>query len=193
MIRLSLSLVITLAVVALAGCASSPKADFYTLSQQASGDSGRPVAPLTVLVGQVSIPELVDRPQIVTRAGENHVTIDEFARWADPLKSQIPRVVAADLSQLLNSPRVSVTPMSGDPTWRVRLDVQRFDADIGEAATVDVLWSVLPPGKASPITGRTTVREPATGAGYDPLVSAWSRGLATVSRDIASAIRPASP
>lgn len=190
--RLSLCLAIVLTMITLAGCASS-KAEFYTLSAEAPRASDNRGAPVTVVIGLVTVPELVDRPQIVVRSGTNHVTIDEFARWADTLKSQIPRVVVADLSQLLNSPRVSTSPIGGDPAaaWRVRLDVQSFDATLGDTATVDVLWSVSPPGKAPPVTGRTLASEPCAGAGYDAAVVAWSRALATVSRDIAGAIRPA--
>ncbi|WP_353760415.1 PqiC family protein [Paraburkholderia sp.] len=190
--RLSLPFAIALTVAALAGCAS-PKATFYTLSPQASGESTNPATPVTVVVGPVTVPELVDRPQIVVRAGANQVTIDEFARWADSLKSQIPRVIAADLAQELNSPRVSAYPMAGDPAaaWRVQIDVQRLDATPGDAVTVDALWSVSPPGKRAPLSGRSTVREPSAGAGYDALVAACSRAFATVSRDISTSIRSA--
>jgi len=190
--RLSLCLAVALTMATLAGCAGSPKSDFYTLSAEAPRESVSHGSPVIVVIGAVSVPELVDRPQIVVRAGTNHVTIDEFARWADPLKSQIPRVFVADLSQLLNSPRVSTLPIGGDAAaaWRVRIDVQSFDASLGDTASVDVLWSVLPPGNAPPITGRTIASEPCAGAGYDAVVVAWSRALATVSRAIAAGIRP---
>ena len=188
--RLSLCLAVALTMITLVGCASS-KSEFYTLSAEAPRESVNRGSPVTVVVGAVTVPELVNRPQIVVRAGTNHVTIDEFARWADPLKSQIPRVFVADLSQLLNSPRVSTLPIGGDAAaaWRVRIDVQSFDASLGDTASVDVLWSVLPPGNAPPITGRTIASEPCAGAGYDAVVVAWSRALATVSRAIAAGIR----
>ena len=188
--RLSLCLAVALTMITLVGCASS-KSEFYTLSAEAPRESVSHGSPVIVVIGAVTVPELVDRPQIVVRAGTNHVTIDEFARWAEPLKSQIPRVFVADLSQLLNSPRVSTLPIGGDAAaaWRVRIDVQSFDASLGDNATVDVLWSVLPPGNAPPITGRTIASEPCAGAGYDAVVVAWSRALATVSRAIAAGIR----
>ncbi|CAE6817637.1 hypothetical protein R75461_05949 [Paraburkholderia nemoris] len=190
--RLSLPFAIALTVAALAGCAS-PKATFYTLSPQAPGESTAPAMPVTVLIGSVTVPDLVDRPQIVVRASANQVTIDEFARWADSLKSQIPRVIAADLSQELNSPHVSAYPMAGDPTavYRVQIDVQRLDATLGDAVMVDALWSVSPPGKHAPLSGRSTVREPCGGAGYDAMVAAYSRAFATISRDISASIRAA--
>ena len=190
--RLSLLRAIALAVITLAGCASQ-KATFYTLSPEAPGESTRAATPVTVLIGSVAVPELVDRPQMVVRASANQVTIDEFARWADSLKSQIPRVIAADVAQELNSPRVSAYPMAGDPAavYRVQIDVQRFDATLGDAVTVDALWSVSPPGKRAPLSGRSTVREPCAGAGYDAVVAAYSRAFATISRDISTSIRSA--
>nr|WP_154567623.1 PqiC family protein [Paraburkholderia madseniana]KAE8753611.1 hypothetical protein FSO04_44140 [Paraburkholderia madseniana] len=173
-------------------CASWPLSDFYPLAPRAR--RGRPPAatPVTVLIGVVTVPDLVDRPQIVVRSGDNKVEIDEFARWADPLKTQIPNVVRADLARLLGSAFVSTRPMAGDPAsaYRVQLDVQRFDGTLGDAATVDVLWSVSPPGKGSPRSGRSTVQEHCAGAGYDALVAAYSRALVTVSRDISASIRP---
>ncbi|MFM0165806.1 hypothetical protein SAMN05444172_6473 [Burkholderia sp. GAS332] len=195
MMRSSLTIAVALALAALCGCASSPKSDFYTLSAAAPQTGNPPGAPIAVVIGAVTVPELVDRPQIVVRSGDNTVDIDEFARWADPLKSQIPRVIGADLGQLLNSVMVSTYPMGVDTAsaYRVQLDIQRFDAALGDAVTVDVLWSVTPPGKKPPLSGRSTVHEPCTGAGFDGVVAAYSRALGTVSRDIATAIRPASP
>ncbi|CAE6817964.1 PqiC family protein [Paraburkholderia haematera] len=195
MMRSSLTVVVALALAALCGCASSPKSDFYTLSPAVPQTGNPPAAPIAVLIGVVTVPELVDRPQIVVRSGDNKVDINEFARWADPLKSQIPRVVRADLGQLLNSALVSTYPMGGDPAsaYRVQLDIQRFEAALGDAVTVDVLWSVAPPGKKPPLSGRSTIHEPCAGGGFDAVVAAYSRALGTVSRDIASAIRPAPP
>ena len=197
--------VLLLAAATFAGCASRT-ADFYTLSAEAAQDGSRPASTLSVVVSAATVPELIDRPQIVVRGGANQVDIDEFSRWAEPLKNQIPRVIAADLAQLLNSRRVSVYPDAGNPAgaYRIRANVERFDALPGEAVIVDVVWTVLPPGKGAPISGRSTVREPltgnpgggspaagapASGTGDGLLVAAWSRALATVSRDIAAAIQ----
>lgn len=197
MMRPSFLPVLLLAAATLVGCASQ-KADFYTLSVEAPPNSGRPAATFSVVVGATTVPELIDRPQIVVRGGTNQVDIDEFARWAEPLKNQIPRVIAGDLAQLLDNQHVSVYPLAGDAAsaYRVRASVERFDALPGEAVIVDVVWTVSPPAKGAlqgaPLSGRSTVREPVTGTGYGALVAAWSRALAAVSRDIAAAIQPGS-
>jgi uncharacterized protein len=183
-------IVIALALAALGGCSTSPTASFYTLGAVGAGADAYTVRPISVVVAPVTVPDLVDRPQFVIRVSENQVKLDEFARWADPVKTQIPRVIAADLAMFLQGARVSVYPQGEEAgaAYRVRVEVQRFDGAPGDAATVDALWSVSPPKSVTSMTGRTLVREPCAGAGDDALAAAYSTALAAVSRDIAEAI-----
>jgi uncharacterized lipoprotein YmbA len=78
------------------------------------------------------------------------------------------------------------------PAYRVTVDIQRFESVPGEAATLDALWQVRRVGAdtdAGATIGRTTLREPVQGEGYDALAAAHSRAIAGMSRDIAAAIR----
>ncbi|QQC66963.1 PqiC family protein [Paraburkholderia ginsengisoli] len=190
----SACLLLALAVAGLGGC-KSPSASFYTLSPDRSLASSGATRSIAVVIGPVTIPDIVDRPQIVTRVGDNQVEVNEFARWAQPLSGDIGRVIAADLAVLLNSPQISVYDLTHDPlgVWHVRIDVMRFESAPGRDVTVDVLWAVRPPGKARAVTtGRSVAREAVSGPGYESLVAAHDRALASVSRDIASALQ-ASP
>ena len=54
-----------------AGCASSPVTRFYTLSAAAAPAATS--SQLSVVVGPVSVPAVVDRPQIVVTTGPNQV------------------------------------------------------------------------------------------------------------------------
>jgi uncharacterized protein len=183
---------VLLMLVASGGCSTSPKSSFYTLSAAAPLESGRAATPpVYIAVDAVTIPELVDRPQFVLRTGATQVKIDEFARWADPLGAQISRVLAADLAQAVPGALVSGYPQRLDSaqTYHVWVDVQSFESTPGEMASVVVLWSVRPPKLGAVVTGRTIAHEPARAPGYDALVDAHSRALATVSNDIAGAIR----
>ncbi|RKF49807.1 membrane integrity-associated transporter subunit PqiC [Paraburkholderia fungorum] len=174
------------------GCATSPSSQFYTLSP-VQGVELRPLVksakPVAIAIGLVTVPELIDRPQIVSTVDENRVSIDEFARWADPLKSQIPRVLAADLTQLIPGSIVSVYPQRvDDKVYRVSVDVQSFDSSTNGTVTLAVIWSVRAPQRGEPVGGRTVVREAVSGPGYDARVNAYSRALASVARDIAVAM-----
>ncbi|MGF6789489.1 PqiC family protein [Paraburkholderia sp. 35.1] len=178
---------------ALLGACKSPATNFYTLSPDESLSSTGASRPIVAVIGPVTIPEIVDRPQIVTRIANNEVAVNEFDRWAQPLGGDIGRVIAADLGALLNSQQISVFDAVRDPSvvWRVRIDVMRFESVPGRDVTVDVLWTVRPPGKvrAITITGRSVARESVSGPGFEPIIAAQDRALASVSRDIAAAVQ----
>ncbi len=117
------------------------------------------------------------------------MSIDEFARWADPLKSQIARTLAADLMQTMPGSIVSAYPQrAGDNSYRVSVDVQRFESPTSGAVTLAVIWS-LRPSKGKAVDGCTVVHEAVGAPGYDALVSAHSRVLASVAKDIAVAMK----
>ena len=176
-----------LAVLA-AGCAStSPQ--LYTLSPMAKPVSETSI--LTITVGPVSLPAAVDRPQLVLSVAPNQVAVDEFNRWASPLKSDIARVVAENLSLLLGTPYVSLFPQSVSlsPSYRVAIDVIRFESVPGETAKLTAIWSVRSTADGRVQGGRTILAEPVQEKTCAALVAAHSRMLAGLSGDIAGAIR----
>jgi hypothetical protein len=144
-----------------------------------------------VAVRTVALPGAVDRPQFVVRAGDSRVSLDEYNRWAGPLRDEIARVVAGNLAAELGSPVVTVSaalPSTSDLV--VLLDVQRFDAKAGEGVDVDIVWIVRRAIDDVPErSGRSVVREAAGATGYEALVAAYNRALAKASRDIAAAVR----
>jgi uncharacterized protein len=181
-----------LAVALLAGCSSSPRVTYYTLNAAATNETAGP--PLnSVAIGPVTLPPLLDRPHLVVRTGANRVEILETQRWAESPKSEIPRIVAADLAILLKPARVSTYPQNAglEAEYRVLLDIQRFEMTVGEGVGLEALWSVRRSDGGLPKTGRTVVSEPVDAAGYDAVVAAQSRAVAAVSRDLAQALREA--
>jgi uncharacterized lipoprotein YmbA len=184
-------LAVCLAVVT-TGCSRSPRVTFYTLEPAAQVE---PAAVATavpaIAIGPVTLPELVDRPQFVVRVAANRVDVLETQRWAEPLKSEIPRLIAENLNRLLGSSRVSsyLQHAGADADYRVLLDIQRFESSPGEAVTIEAVWSLRRAAGGAPKTGHSLVREPVAAAGYDPLVAAYGRALLAVSRDLAKVIR----
>ena len=145
-------------------------------------------------MGPITLPEVVDRPQFVLRAGPNEVTIVELHRWAGPLRSEIPRIIADNLAADLNVKRVAAYPQSaGDNAdYRVLVDIQRFDSTLGESVSIDALWTVKRVSDGVLRTGRSMARESSGGA-YGAVAAAHSRALATISHEIAEAIRSSAP
>jgi uncharacterized protein len=170
------------------GC-RSPRSRFYTLDAIARSDGAAP-ASCTVVVGPVSIPPAVDRPQFVLQVAPNRVTVDEFHRWASPLDDGVARAIAGDLAVLLGTSNVAALPATGVvPTYRVAVDVQRFESRAGESVLIEALWVVRPAGGGEATAGRTVATETVEGKDLDAVAAAHSRALATVSGDIAAAIR----
>ena len=175
--------------IALAGCASKPER-FYTLDSAAASTTS--ALNVSVSVGPVSIPAVVDTSSIMVSVGPSEVQPNDLARWASPLRESIAQAVAGDLSALLGTTRVSLAAYawSSRPDYRVAIEVDRFESQVGEAATLDALWMVRRNDKVVR-EGRTTIREQTQGTDMSALAAAHSRALARLSEDIALAIRSA--
>ncbi|CAB3808692.1 hypothetical protein LMG28688_06824 [Paraburkholderia caffeinitolerans] len=187
---LAAGLIALVAVFAGAGCRSSSPT-FYVLHGDAQRTDPPARATMNIVVSPVTVPDIVDRPQIVTRGAGNQIELNEFARWAEPLKTNITRVIAADLGQRLATTRVSLfeTGASAASEWHVRVDVMSIDSVPGEAVTIDAQWAVRAPGNGAPVLGQTVAREAVDGRDYGALVAAHERAIGVISTAIAEAIR----
>jgi uncharacterized lipoprotein YmbA len=175
------------------GCGSVPTEHFYTLlgSPMPSDVPVATVGAPSVTIASVTVPEAVDRPELVIRAGANRVSVIENQRWAEPLKSAIPRAIAGDLSGLLGGATVSVRSdnASRDAKYLVLIDITRFDSSLNEAATIEALWSVRPVAGGVTQSGESTFSIPVHGGGFDELVAAHALALARLSGEIAAQIK----
>ncbi|MDD5285026.1 MAG: PqiC family protein [Desulfuromonadaceae bacterium] len=184
--------------VALTGCSRSPRVSFYTLAGGAEISKVNPSrsAP-SVSVVNITLPDLVDRPQLVERVSGNRVEILETHRWAEPLKNGISRLLAENLAGRLGSDRVTAYPQNSvsDPDYKVYVDIQRFES-VGDSVSVDAIWTIRRKSDGAPgrnkeeksKTGRSQTRESRGKEGYDALVEAYNRAIISVSNDIAKAI-----
>ena len=186
--RINNFIVVLFLVTVAAGCSSAPSR-FYTLNSTATG-GGTANSNVAVIVGPVSIPAEVDRPQFTVQVAPNRVAVDEFNRWAAPLGDNIGRVVAGNLGILLGTPNVATLPTANfNSAYRVSINIQRFETVPGKSALVDAVWMIRPPSGGATQSGRTVASEPVSDDSYDSLAAAHSRALAKVSSDIAAAIR----
>ena len=180
-------------LVLLAACGAAPKERFYTLTDGRGGGGGATLPSLdyAVVVGPVFVPEVVDRPQLVLRMAGSEVRIEDQARWAEPLRQAIGRVMAVNIAHGLSNARVSSQGQgtTGEADFRVVIDVQRFDSAPGVAATIEVTWTVRRAMSGEQETVRVRIEEPVSGPDYEALVAAHARAIARVSDGIVTAIR----
>ena len=102
--RLQLTVLCRCLVLAvLAGCAAGEPTHYYTLSTTAEPATPRSARGLVIGLGPISVPQYLDRPDIVTRAGANQMMLGEFSKWAEVLEPLLTRIMAEDLYALLMS------------------------------------------------------------------------------------------
>jgi uncharacterized lipoprotein YmbA len=192
-----MGLIVGVVVMILSGCTSTPATRFFVLSSVSGSERARnPEAErcFSIGIGPVKLPEYLNQPEIVTRITQNELRLDEFARWAEPLDDNISRALAKNLLSLLCIRRIAIFPWRGGTPidYRIDVDVIQMDGILGESASLGVTWSIWDgtDRKKSPLlTKRSTYREP-TGGGedYGTFVSAQSRNLTSLSREIAETI-----
>ena len=185
------------AIFLLAACSSkTPPVKYYILNTLPVPQQENPGAVLgediAIGVGPVELPKFLDRPQIVTRKNQNQIQISEFHRWAGTLPGDFARVVAKNIAILLPTDRVAVYPWGDQfsPTYRIKLDVEQFDGQLGERVVLDVTWTVVAQeGTNEPLVRRSLMEEPVSDETYEALVVAESNALATLSRAIVEGIK----
>jgi uncharacterized lipoprotein YmbA len=175
------------------GCArTSPETDFFILSSVT--ESAQPVSERSpgLGVGPVELPLYLDRPQIVTRQGDNTLLLGEFDQWGEPLRDNFTRVLAENLSMQVPSEEVSLYPWprSAIVDYQVAVSVSRFDIS-GKESFLDARWSVLTDDGASTLLSRRSkIRHPVEGDGdYRHMVQALNHCLTVLSEEIAGTLR----
>jgi uncharacterized lipoprotein YmbA len=179
-------------VLCLSACAGkSASAKFYVLSSlPKSKQSAADVAAIGVF--PIAMPDYLDRPQIVTRVSANELKLDEFNRWAGPLKENFYTVLVENLATLLNTDKIVKTLQNpGIPvTLQVGIEVVQFDGTLGGDVVLIAKWGLYAEeGKKLLLAKRSSITEPIEASSYEALVAAQSRAVAAFSREIADAIR----
>ena len=185
-----------IALLGASGCGGTRETRFYVLTPLPAAERPRDASPggnPAIGLRPVSLPGQLDRPEIVTRVGENMLQLAEFDQWAAPLQENFTRVLAGNLAVLVPTERLSLFPWgkAGAPDYEVAVEVARFEGTLGGDCSLVARWSVLRrDGTTAPVTRTSSYREPA-GDSYATLVAAQSRLVAALSRDIVTALKAA--
>ncbi|WP_320042797.1 PqiC family protein [uncultured Desulfobacter sp.] len=142
--RFGLHILLISGLMMVSGCGLSPQSSFYLLEGTSSPTPLDQAGPdLSVGIGFVDLPTYLDRSEIVTRKPGNAMTVNEFQRWGAPLEHQIREKLMMDLSALLGTARVVLSPWERalSPEYQVDLTLLRFELNGGQAV-MDALWYV---------------------------------------------------
>jgi uncharacterized lipoprotein YmbA len=114
--------------VLLLGACASPEPDYYTLGAVPGSMMAGPK--LVVEIRQPSLPDYLDRPEMIEKSGYR-VSRDDGRIWAAPLDGMVERVLAADIGQRLSGGTVftETDALGIDADYKVDVDIQQFEAD----------------------------------------------------------------
>ena len=175
----------------LGGCASSPMARFYTLTPlvhqevKQTSPAGKPVS---VSIAPVEVPDYLERPQIMTRDGQNELRLAEFDRWAGSLSDNIAAVLAENLALLLGTDRVFVNPSMRTELadYFVAVRILRLDCKPGDQVLLKAQWTLVAgPDRKDVGTWVASFTERLNDQRYETMVAAVSRTLEQLSREFA--------
>ena len=171
------------------GCAS-PRERLYTLSgPEPSAMTADPT--LHVVLGPVTIPAAVDRPQLMVRQSAVRLVALEQERWAEPLREAVPRVLADSMrSQLRNASVTGVSTAPPRADIRVIVEITRFEAIAGREVIIEAHWRLRSADTNGGTDGTSVARVTLRGGpqDYDAMVAAEAAALAEIGVDLSRAV-----
>jgi uncharacterized lipoprotein YmbA len=180
-------------VLLVTGCIGrkSPEVTYYSLLTMEQMGEVQPVSShpeIKLGIGPITIPASLKRSQVATRQHGNQYTFDEFNRWAGVLEKDIANVIGDNLGVLLGVEKVGFFPWMHHfiPTYRVVIDIQRFDGSLGGEAVLGARWAIADgKGKELLAGGKIVLRQSVEEPTYAALVKAESQLVAELSKAIA--------
>ena len=176
----------------LSGCSfqgTTAPSNFYMLSALATGTTVSGLENVAVGVGPIGVVDYLDRPQIVTRTDGAEVTVDQYHRWAAPLREAIVHVMVTEIAARTGSASVFAYPWppAAQVDFKVLASVGRFDTDERGLARLEVQWWIAEadtPVDVSRGVYETQVRD----SGFDARITALNEVLSQFAGDVVNAI-----
>lgn len=175
----------------LQGCISfgqeSPETAYYLLTAETEAQPAiaEDASATAISIGPVSIPEFLDRPQIVTRNG-SRVRFADLHRWAEPLDTAVIRVVSENLARRYPQwqPVHHLAPQARRAERSLQIKVHRLDGTPGRAV-IDITWQLN--DNTAPerqVSGRFQTALVRSDDSYEQLIGLLSSGLAQFCQEL---------
>jgi len=177
-------------VLSLTACGTSPKTNFYMLSAERGVETYQQDS-VSVGVWKVNLPDLIDRPEIVTRTGIYTIELADFHRWAGGLESNVSILIADELSHNLKTGHVDVSPWSSyrNFDYQVKVHVRKFDGELGDESILEGAYIILNGKGSKKILENTfSFKEKLKGNEYSDMAEAMSNLVIQLAEKISSSI-----
>lgn len=161
---------------------------YYALATDTPAATTQAAPAVRVAIANVTLPEALDRANLVLRASPTRLEVLDNDRWAEGLRREIPRVLAGQLNLQQRHAELSYYPQAAaeQADYLLDLDVQRFDAERGKRVQIALMWTLRPARGTGPArSGQLQADEVVSADSIDALVEADGRALAQLARDLA--------
>lgn len=191
--KLNLSRSVVAAITAalglqLMGCAATPPTRFHSLLVIDSSARAMPSTPVfAVSLAAVSVPPQVDQPQWLVRNPDGTLSLLEHERWVAPLRGELQGALLDQWAKGWGGHQVVAGSKAA--TWRVTVDVTRWEAVPGREVRLESRWSAA--SGPSILSCRAVIREAVRsedGALLLALAASHRRAVVRLADEVASRI-----
>lgn len=176
-------------MILLSACASHPD-HFYILSTQPAGAGEARTSPVALAALRVTLPSVVDRPEMVLNTSADDVIVQEHQRWAAPLADLVTQTLARDLERRRSDLLVadsSVNRSSGSVV-KINVDVVQLTVHRGRQASIEAHWRILDPRTGKEAVGGDVFSAPLGQDDYAAVAQALSQCLGLLADRLVGAL-----
>ncbi len=193
----NISLALSLTILAACGFGrTSDPARFYAITTPDVSQVRGPEKPVNVVIENVSVPQSVDRPQIVIKEqNSNMMTVSEFDRWIEGLNTALPVAISENIN--IYAKNINARPgrnaaFANNAKYIVSVDFVRFETELGGDIAISAWWTVSNNRGDILVQKKTNLSAPTPDAedkiDYDAIVAEQSKLIARLAYKIADVI-----
>ncbi|MFV2057865.1 MAG: membrane integrity-associated transporter subunit PqiC [Thiohalomonadales bacterium] len=152
----------------------------------------KPANRISIGLGPISLPDSLNRPQIVTREYKYKINIAEFNRWAGDLKDNMKKLLLGNLMQGLQTNQVSQYPWPNHatPDYQLRIDILDFVGFLGEKVEFKGTWTLISSDRNKDVQIYSfSFTEKLANDSYETLVASMSKLVVLLAQQIVGVIK----
>ena len=163
----------------LGACASSRPDHFYVLSAQPPSANAARTSPATQVALRVTLPSLVDRPEMILDTSPDGVVVLEHERWGAPLADLMTQTLAQDIERRRGDMLVAAQSVThpGGAVVKVSVDVVQMTVRRAERASIETHWRILDARAGKEVVGGEVFSKPLAQDNYAAVAQALSECL----------------
>lgn len=169
------------------GCAAQTPTQYYDLTAVTEVTTQRLPQTVSLGIGPVTLPDLLDQPGVVSRKGGTAVNVATYHIWAGELEPACTRVLAGNVARYLDHDSVWPSPWDNRfrPEYQIRIFVDRFSGEVNGEVALNLTWTLLGDYGQEMIRTERYRGSMAAADGYDGYVNALNLLLAEFSEQLA--------